>query len=349
MVIGTSPRLQEYSGWDVVQPASGYGPWGLADLVSGRINVDAFQRQNDWDQEILNLRQQLAQLVEKSKRDEATIQSTVADQKRQAELVEELKRDKATIESTVATLESRLKLGYLLNSVELKAQEKLESIAGLFSRAHCCAFVMSVDIRKSTDLMLKATDPKLFASFIQRLCGRLKDTVLAHHGVFDKFTGDGILAFFPDFSSGDDAGYLAVQTAAACHSAFKEEYRQHRDCFSCVRNDAGLGIGIDFGRVALVADWGSLTIVGTPVVYACRYGSAPGGMTLLNQQAYSEIHAKYSAFCTIDETTIEIKNEGHFVGYSVRPNGKPYEPKPPKWLAGDEAAPSSASTLNLSV
>jgi hypothetical protein len=54
------------------------------------------------------------------------------------------------------------------------------------------------------------------------------------------------------------------------------------------------------------------------------------------------------AFCSFDETTIEIKNEGHFIGYAVRLNGKSYEPKPPKWLAGDEAGANSPTTPNQS-
>src|SRR5205823_4548279 len=139
-------------------------------------------------------------------------------------------------------------------SVEPKAVERLlndEDFVKNFDGNHP-AFVMSVDIRKSTDLMLKAKDPELFVSFITRLCSGLGDAVFANHGVFDKFTGDGILAFFPDFYSGQDAAYLVVRAAAVCHLVFDEQYRRHRHCFNCVLKDAGLGIGIDFGSVAMV-------------------------------------------------------------------------------------------------
>ncbi len=70
---------------------------------------------------------------------------------------------------------------------------------------------MSIDIRRSTDLMLKAREPRLFADFVTGLCSKLKNLIVNNYGVFDKFTGDGVLAFFPDFYSGPDAGLLAVR------------------------------------------------------------------------------------------------------------------------------------------
>jgi hypothetical protein len=36
--------------------------------------------------------------------------------------------------------------------------------------------------------------------------------------------------------------------------------------------DTGLGIGIDFGATRLVQMAGGLSVVGAPVVYACRLG-----------------------------------------------------------------------------
>ncbi len=202
---------------------------------------------------------------------------------------------------------------------------------------------MSVDIRASTDLMLRATEPRRFARFITSLCSRLKQAVFDHHGVFDKFTGDGILAFFPDFHSGKDAGFVAVQAADACHQAFKDEYRAHRSSFTCVRADAGLGIGIDYGRVALVSELGSVTVVGTPVVYACRLGGARAGETLLNEQAYSEVVAKYSAYCNVEETTLPVKNESPLVAHRVSLSGKPHQPERPSWAVPGQAEVSANS------
>jgi class 3 adenylate cyclase len=70
----------------------------------------------------------------------------------------------------------------------------------------------------------------------------LGQTIIGNLGVFDKFTGDGILAFFPEFYSGPDAGYLAIQAADACHKVFADHYTNSRKCFISVLKDTGLGI-----------------------------------------------------------------------------------------------------------
>jgi hypothetical protein len=228
-------------------------------------------------------------------------------------------------------------LSHILNKVEPKAQDCLldsETFASFFSNDRtCAAFVMSVDLRKSTTLMLKARDSQRFAVFITHLCNRLYNTILKYHGVFDKFTGDGILAFFPDFYSGIDAGFYALKAASECHEIFHDEYKKHRNGFISVLSDVGLGIGIDFGSVTLVSLWGGLTVVGAPVVYACRMGAAPAGSTLLNQPAFEVVFSKYSDICTFFETSIDIKGEGQTIAYDVKLNGKNYEHKLPNWCA----------------
>ena len=230
------------------------------------------------------------------------------------------------------------RLKHISGKVEPGALELLgnsEEFLELFSGPQCMAFVVSIDLRRSTTLMLKARDPQLYAMFVQHLCDRLYSTVLENHGVFDKFTGDGVLAFFPDFFSGADAGYWAVCTASICHAVFREEYRKHRNCFSSVLGDVGLGIGIDFGCVTLVPLWGGLTVVGAPVVYACRMGAAPAGSTLLNQPAYEQVLENYSAYCRLRETSLEVKGEGEgpTVAYEVELGAKSYNAQTPDWPA----------------
>ena len=140
----------------------------------------------------------------------------------------------------------------------------------------CEAFIMSIDIRRSTDLMLKARDAKKFAAFIIDLTDQLRLAVIERYGVFDKFTGDGILAFFPLFFAGEDAAIRVIEAADACHKIFTEHYNSSRHIFTAVVKEAGLGIGIDFGHVHLLNVAGSLTVVGNPVVYACRMGGRAG-------------------------------------------------------------------------
>jgi class 3 adenylate cyclase len=293
---------------------------GISDEQLGKYH-QAVERSGKLEKELSDLRGQYSGLLAQKQ----------IDAKKLAELEIEIKK--------------REKFRHLLSSVGPGAQILLlndDKFAEQFEEKRACrGFVMSVDIRRSTELMLKATQPELFAKFITTLCVRLRDIVWECHGLFDKFTGDGILVFFPEFYSGKDAGYLAVLAAEKCHQAFAEEYAKHRPCFQSVIKDAGLGIGIDLGETRLVSVLGNLTVVGTPVVYACRLGGAPPGQTLLNQQAKDHIFSKYSAYSNVVETEIEIKHEGKMVAYRVELNAKKFEELAlPAWLEKEAVAAS---------
>jgi class 3 adenylate cyclase len=181
--------------------------------------------------------------------------------------------------------------------------------------------------------MLKARNAEAFADFITTLCADLMNIITEQFGVFDKFTGDGVLAFFPDFYTGDDAAYYAVAAADKCHASFREHYQRFRRSFSSVLTGIGLGIGVDYGLVHLVQMAGGLTVVGAPVVYACRLSGAPPGVTLVNQPAYEVVSDRFGAMCFINETNVEIKHEGGMLAYEVRLNGREYKPQRPAWLS----------------
>jgi len=261
-------------------------------------------------------------------------------QKAQALLEQEL--DANQKEKQIRELESKLKalgekqsLSHLLNRVRSSAQQKLLSstkFRALFDQdSPRQAYVLSIDIRRSTELMLKAREPKLYAQFIITLASRLRDVILENYGIFDKFTGDGILAFFPEFYSGKDAGYFAVKAASDCHKIFTAHYEANKHCFISILKDIGLGIGIDYGQVQIVQIGGDFTVVGTPVVYACRMGGADARHTFINQPAFEQLFDKYSAICDFDSREIDIKHEGKTLAYSVELNGKKYSPILPEW------------------
>jgi class 3 adenylate cyclase len=241
----------------------------------------------------------------------------------------------ARLRETLAELRTKETLSYILTRIHADAVPAVmgsPDLQTLFQdEAAKPAFVMSVDIRRSTDLMLKARTPQLYAAFITGVCNILKEIVLAHHGVFDKFTGDGILAFFPLFYTGDDAGLRAINAAADCHTAFAAHYERHRSTFIAVAKKVGLGIGIDYGDAHFVRVADGLTVVGTPVVYACRLGGAAAGTTMLNQPAYEMLSSRYQQHCDFTETEFEIKHEGPVVAYSVRPNGHRFDFPPAAW------------------
>lgn len=258
---------------------------------------------------------------------------------------ERARAEKDHLASLVAQLEAKLDLGFLLGRVDRIAQERLiqdEDFRRLFAEnSDCRAFVMSVDIRRSTELMLKARSPALFAEFLSRLTKELFHCVIENGGVFDKFTGDGILAFFPEDFCGVDYGYRVMKAAHDCHEAFYKVYRESRRSFSAVLNGIGLGIGIDHGTVRLLRAAEGLTVIGVPVVYACRLSGAEPGQTLVNQPAYEVLSDRYGKQLKIFETSLQIKHEGEVLAYRVELGHEQIQAAMPQWAAAVEADSAS--------
>jgi class 3 adenylate cyclase len=250
-----------------------------------------------------------------------------------------IRQKKAATPEELAHLEEQISLkeqeSHFCRVTHSSAHPFLTSTSPLLKKflsdAPCEAFVISIDIRKSTHLMLKARTPKQFAQFLKSLCGSLYDIVIENFGVFDKFTGDGILAIFPDFYSGADAAFRALLTAEQAHSVFQKHYTDHRHCFTSVLSEVGLGIGIDAGLVHLVPLWGGFTAVGAPVVYACRLSAAPAGSTYVNQPAFEQVQAAYGSAFRYAEQVLEIKGEGKTLVYDIQTSVSTRLLSPPPW------------------
>ena len=247
----------------------------------------------------------------------------------------EYRKTKKVQESMIENLKNKVIFSYILSSVREDVQRKIydsTDFRTLFENTSFCeSFVLSIDIRRSTELMLKAREPERFAEFISCLCRGLSQIILGNFGVFDKFTGDGILAFFPDFCSGPDAGLLAIDSALKCHAFFAEYYKASRHWFTSVLENTGLGIGIDFGTTYLVKIQGALTLVGRPVVYACRMSGGKAGDTLLNHIGFDHVASRYTRHFNFEKITLNIKHEGEAIAYRVRRNGSPLNPVHPDW------------------
>jgi hypothetical protein len=206
--------------------------------------------------------------------------------------VKDLKRDLRELAQDYSKLQKQKDLGYLLDRVCPAAYDRLindaDFVKNFQEEKACDAFVLSIDIRRSTDLMLRAKTPQTYAEFLDAVCTKLVEEIKRNYGVVDKFTGDGLLAYFPLFFSGDDAGYRTLAVTQACHKVFAELYREQRNRFSVTLKDVGLGIGIDFGPVHFCRVTSELTVVGAPVVYACRFSGAPVGYTYMNHSAWRD-------------------------------------------------------------
>jgi len=239
------------------------------------------------------------------------------------------------IELITKELEQKLTLNNFVNKIKPSAAHKLLSSDEFIQKALSLdiieTFIISMDIRRSTDLMLKAKNPKLFAKFLVELSTNLKEIILNNYGIYDKFTGDGVLAYFPEFFSGEDAGYYAIKSANECHKEFEKVYKKHYSSFLNILDDTGFGIGIDYGTIYIDHINDEHVVVGTPVVYACRLATTKAGTTLLNQQAIEKINNKYKGYIQTTETTIDIKHEGRILAYKATFSDKQYNAKIPYW------------------
>jgi class 3 adenylate cyclase len=239
----------------------------------------------------------------------------------------------------INNLQLKMNLNHLLSRVNEKAQSKLladsEFVKKFDPNTKCKSVVMSIDIRDSTQLMLNAKTPEAYSEFITILSRGLFEIVTSNYGVYDKFTGDGVLCFFPDFYSGKSSIYFSLKTANESHKFFKEMYHDSYKYFSAVRSDVGLGIGMDYGDTCLTSISGDITVVGSPVVYACRLSAAPAGHTYLNQTAFEELYKLYNPYYSVIETNISFKNQGEMVAYDVSFNQEAITPLLPEWENGN--------------
>ena len=144
-------------------------------------------------------------------------------------------------------------------------------------------FVMAADIRESTMLMKEAITFGSFALVMDKFVTSVRRGIRRTGGWFDKFTGDGFLAYWiVQSSSQDDYDRRFVQTAGdvalTAHSLIDFFHRLVLEDFRTNSRNlpagVGLSMGLDAGPGYLVQIAGELTVVGPPVVGAVRMVTA---------------------------------------------------------------------------
>jgi class 3 adenylate cyclase len=140
-------------------------------------------------------------------------------------------------------------------------------------------FVMAADIRSSTMLMKEAIRIDRFAFVMDKFVTTVRQGIGHYGGWFDKFTGDGFLAYWIVQSGPDDVYHerfveatgnmvLTARTLIDLfHSKVLEDFRANSRNLS---GTVGLSMGLDGGPGFLVQIAGELTVVGPPVVGAVR-------------------------------------------------------------------------------
>ncbi len=193
-----------------------------------------------------------------------------------------------------------------------------EKFASLFiEKNKFDATILSVDIRRSTELMLKCQSPEIYSEFITHLLEGLSSSVKDYYGIYDKFTGDGFLAFFPDFFSGREGLLNAILCSIDCQRIFEEVFGEYKKYFDLSNVKTGLGSGIDFGSVYKAASQMEYSVIGKAVVYACRFSSCPAGRIYLTENAFNKFSLLERNEFEINKSQIDIKHEEPQTAYDI--------------------------------
>src|SRR5579871_3727019 len=159
----------------------------------------------------------------------------------------------------------------------LRFLKSAEALLKSETQALSQTIVVMGDIRKSQDLMTYAEDPDDFAKNIREFLSETRRLIGTHMGLFDKFTGDGFLAYF-DEKFCEEHGYNFVD----CFVNFMREERDfaarlftkwERTVRKLPAEHTGLAMGADIGRIRFYMEQNHFISVGDSVVWAARMAS----------------------------------------------------------------------------
>jgi adenylate cyclase len=148
--------------------------------------------------------------------------------------------------------------------------------------------VLFADIRGFTRYTERRTGPQVVET-LNRIFRVLSQVVFTQHGTFDKYLGDGLMAFYGAPVAGEDDARRAVATAIE----MQRRFAALREESVADLGELGLGIGLHSGE-AIVGNIGSekvmdYTVVGDTVNIAKRLQEmAEGGQILLSEATFRQ-------------------------------------------------------------
>lgn len=158
-----------------------------------------------------------------------------------------------------------------------------EQVRGLLGGEPLACVVLSLDIRMSTALMYEAKDLRAYAQVLAEFVSFVRGQLQESGGWFEKFTGDGLIGFWPHVGDREAPTMIdAVLRARFAMMVFRDvampQLRRNSQSFP---SDVGLSAGLDLGLASLVEIGGHLNLVGKPVVGAVRMVNAAAAWEIL--------------------------------------------------------------------
>jgi len=232
-------------------------------------------------------------------------------------------------ELALQQIETQKRLAFLKRYFDPRVFGMLEESPELLNIKNQTVTICFWDIRGFSRLCesLKA-HPSLIAAFLQEYFKLSAQVIFAHHGVLDKYIGDGVMGIFGSLNHKDDEGReyakFAVSAALDLRSRFDDllkEWKDRWNLYTPQAIDIGLGCGIHTGDV-LVGNVGTdvrdqYTALGPDVNLAQRIEAHAGKREIIIS-ASTQTRVK-DHFELASPTILEnVKNiAGEFQVYSV--------------------------------
>jgi len=171
-------------------------------------------------------------------------------------------------------------------------RECFEQVLDIFARkAPWEMVVLSTDIRKSTRMMGEAIDFIVFGELLTEYVSTSAELIRDNGGFFDKFTGDGYIAYWMTTPSCtfDKMFDEIVPFIVASKKYFREDLmpKIRRNSFN-VPDGAGLSFGLDCGPVYFTNVGKDISILGKPVVGAVRMVQAASPYEVVINRGYGD-------------------------------------------------------------
>lgn len=194
--------------------------------------------------------------------------------------------------------------------------------------------VMVADIRRSQDLITYGPSPNAYREQIIGFLSEIRKILKEDYAIYDRFTGDGFIAYFNQFVCEQEGRDYYEMTLDACRriQSFSENF--FRKWSSQIRKipvePIGLSIGIDSGLVDFKDIDNQFFAIGDACVWATRMCNAgKRGDVIFNNIPYHQI-VKYGAKGFSVEIASETKNGESFKAYKVNPALVNYNTQPKK-------------------
>lgn len=189
--------------------------------------------------------------------------------------------------------------------------------------------VVVADIRRSQDLMTYGKSPSIYRNRMVDFMNKIRDVLNEHGAIFDRFTGDGFIAYFNDYMCQQLKKDYYEMMLKSCKEIihFSNDFFAQwvKDLRKIPESEIGLSIGIDSGIVSFQDLNNQLLAIGDACVWATRMCSAgKKGEVIFNNIPYQKISSSVVA-----EVIHSVTKGGEsFRAFNINLDESNYTPQP---------------------